>query len=179
MERSLFPEMIQPNGRLSQPMVALLHQAFSFDRKSLTTSIWMKYDSQLSTKLWARITGIPERSLAAVMGNIVVHDGSAQRSDMDWFRLMVHEQAHRHQIAVMGAMPFYAGYLKEAVMKPYKDISFEQEAFSLGADSAGKDKALQLWRFRHHSLREILGSQISVTEKVDALTELGKAFRIG
>ena len=178
MERSLFTEMIQPDGRLTLPMVALLHHAFSFDRESLTSSVWMKYDSQLSTKLWAQLTGIPQKSVAAVMGNIVVHDGSAKRSDMDWFRLIVHEQTHRHQIAVMGAMPFYVGYLKEAALKPYKDISFEQEAFSLGADSAGKDKALQLWRFRQYSVREILGSLISVSEKVAVLTELGKAFRI-
>lgn len=178
MERSLFPEMIQPNGRLSLPMVALLHHAFSFDRESLISSIWMKYDSQLSTKLWAQLTGIPQKSVAAVMGNIVVHDSSAKRSDMDWFRLIVHEQTHRHQIVAMGAMSFYAGYLKEAVLKPYKDISFEQEAFSLGADSSGKDKALQLWRFRQYSVREMLGGSMSVSDKAAALTELGKAFSI-
>lgn len=176
MGNTLFSKMIQSNGHLSLPMLALLHHAFSFDKDSLATSIWMKYDSQFSTKLWAKLTGIPDKSVAAVMGNIVVHDGSEKRSDMDWFRLIVHEQAHRQQIAKRGVLPFYFQYLREAAVRPYKDISFEQEAFALGADSTGKDKALQLWRFRYHAVKEILSSTVSVSEKVAAMTELGKVF---
>jgi hypothetical protein len=169
--------LIKDDGRMSAPLLALLQTAFQFDENILLKTRWIKYDRTLYTQFWAKLTGIPSKTKAAVMGNLVVHDGATDRSVKEWFRLMVHEQVHVIQIANKGVMPFYFNYLLEAAAKPYREISFEMEAFRYGSDQKGNDLALKLWHYGQNAIGKIFADTgLDEKEKVQILTEVGRLF---
>lgn len=177
MKSLLNSQLIQGDGRLSPPIVALLESAFHFNKDILLKTRWLKYDQTILSRSWSRLTGIPGKTRAAVMGNLIIHDGATDRSARDWFRLLVHEQVHVRQLAEKGVLAFYLQYLLEASVKPYREISFEKEAFRYGADQAGNDLALKLWQFRKMAVPAILSeSGLTDEEKSQRLTELGKQF---
>jgi hypothetical protein len=157
--------------------MALLESAFRLDKEILLKTRWLKFDQTILSRLWSRVTGIPGKTRAAVMGTLIIHDGATDRSARDWFRLLVHEQVHISQLVEKGVLPFYLQYLLEASVKPYREISFEKEAFRYGADQEGNDLALKLWQFGKVAVPAILSDPgLTDEKKSQRLTELGKQF---
>jgi RHS repeat-associated protein len=168
--------MIDKTGRVTKPFVSLLNASFGFDKKSIENTKWISYETNFISRLWALVVGIPNKTSASIMGSIVVHDADKNRSDKEWFSLIVHEQVHKTHVESMGNLTFYSNYIIEGIKVPYENITTEKIAYEYG----GKKGSLadQLYNYKGGIIMSILYNP-KLTDEIKSieLEKIGYKFR--
>lgn len=166
--------MIRGNGKLTEPVIALLSAAFNYDKASLRASTWSDYMDSGKGLFWFWMTDYPT---ASVSGEDVFYHGTNTENDTpaEWLGLIAHEEFHRQQVDLLGAVLFYAGYGAEGLVKRYREISTEKGAYFYGSNDYSFDRVDELIGMR---VLDILERPLAFdSEKIADLETLGKSFR--
>lgn len=161
--------LIDAEGRLAPPVVALLHQALKYRVEPLRQTRWRP------------VRRVPRDMNAITIYRNVYYSEKRARDwrFADWFHLIVHEQFHREEIGdeLPGALRWYAAYAAGWARAgfSYRENPFEARAYAAGCSS--QSLAAELVAFRNgEALRLLRDDRLTVAVKTHRLAELGKQF---
>jgi RHS repeat-associated protein len=172
--------LISGNGKLTSPVISLLNAAYGLSISSLEQTTWKPYDSDklvIEEKIQRSLTGVGDKMAATTHRKSVIHDNSSDRSQNNWFSLIVHEQIHRKQIEGIGWDIFIRSYLCQGALVPYNEIIYEYEAYKYGSNK-GYDYTDDLLKYKDGCVMKILEDpHVTMEQKAMDLYIIGNLFK--
>jgi hypothetical protein len=168
--------MIDEQGKLTEPVIALMTATLGFDGDVARRSKWKDYITSFEGRAWFKLTGYPG---ASVKGEDVFYHGRdwGGRASSDWLGLIFHEETHRQHVDQMGNPGFYASYLAQGIVVDYRKILTEHEAYRNGADTRRGDDVVDLLLNNTDALLILEDGGLTDDQKITDLTLLGRTFR--
>jgi RHS repeat-associated protein len=174
LEGSEPKSVINEEGKLTSPMVGLLHGAFLFDKTRLQNTTWISSkDPDIS---WAQkfhfytVTGEPN---ATVFYKSVIYDDNLKsETDEYWIGLVGHEQSHQNDMVYDGDNWFYIRYGVGGMKNEYRQIPTEKKAFNI------EEKYIPLLlEYNNGKVLDLLSSDLPEDEKSKQMEITGLKFR--
>ncbi len=171
----LEPESIMDkNGKLTKPIIALLSSAYAYDKSRLQNVAWISSKNpEISQSQKFHFFTITNEPAATVFYESVIFDDSLKEEGVEyWMKLVAHEQSHQQDMVIYGDNVFYIKYGLDAAKHDYRLIPTEKKAYTIGDDNTPL-----LLNFQEGKVLDILNSDLTETEKTKQMEVLGAQFR--